>query len=189
MGGISVAQGIMDSAAADDEYVSSTMGGLSNVTPDDHPLSTLQPGDRTTATGSGTQTDVMLVSSLGSTWDASEGISDVTTAVYTPPTLSATQRGCRCVSVKELKKIMDTQKPRDMVELVQSLMLKKDNLSATRRRYTSAPDSRHSSQMMGVVGIVVCALPLLFTLLIDFMRQWPHDPAVTYGVRDRHGFI
>ncbi|KAK7488301.1 hypothetical protein BaRGS_00020460 [Batillaria attramentaria] len=84
--------------------------------------------------------------------------------------LSRPQRSCRCRHVfPEMEKNSTmTREHRDKIlGIVQTLTVTKGNLSATRRRLMSARDDRASAITIGVVGAVLCALPVVLMVVSD----------------------
>ncbi|KAL8622362.1 hypothetical protein ACOMHN_041690 [Nucella lapillus] len=114
-----------------------------------------------------------------------QATTDATFTVTSQFKLPLSQKSCRCVLASKVTK----QKYGKMADLITSLILKKDNISAIRRRYISAPDHRHSSQTIGVVGIIICCLPVLFIVFTDLVGLCTRDPTVPYGFHPDHHYI
>ena len=78
------------------------------------------------------------------------------------------------------------EQARELAWLVSTLTLEKHNVSASRRRHVSIPDSRGSAKLMGVIGIVMCALPVLFMLATDVLGVCARDTALHLGFPRLH---
>lgn len=147
------------------------------VTSDTETLTTLTSNMETQALATSDLKTQNVVTSDSTTQTVAANDTETTISVTGDKKTSATPRTeldppdcCRCqlLGGSETGKVLNAEdREKKIDEIITTLLVDKDNVSSTKRKHISAHDSRQSAAALGLVGVVLCALPLIFVLLMD----------------------